>query len=111
MRAAVAGVWLYQGAWKKGLFPDRRHRQIVASVPGVSPVAANALTPALGVAETGLALWVLTGWRPRPAALAQTVLVIAMNAGGLLFAGDLIPRHRRMMARNALFLASAWAIA
>lgn len=111
VRAAVAGVWLYQGAWKKGPWPDERHREIIASVPGVTAVAARRLTAALGVIETGLAGWVLTGWRPRRAAAAQTALVIVMNAGGLLFAGDLIAGHRRMMARNAVLLAAAWVIA
>lgn len=47
----------------------------------------------IGAAEVALAGWMLSGRRPRRAAAAQTALLLGMNAGGLLFAGERIERR------------------
>jgi hypothetical protein len=109
LRMAVAGVWLYQGTWKKVLRPDATHLQIVAAVPGLDPEAARLATAGLGLFESGLALWAVSGRRSRAAAATQTVALVAMNAGGLAFAPSSIRRPGRMLARNAVFLACVWA--
>ena len=80
--AAVAGVWLYHGLWCKLL--------------------------GLGVAETALAGWVISGVRPRLAAATGTALVLSMNGGGLAFERPHIPAPRALLAENAGFLALAW---
>ena len=108
MRMAVAGVWLHQGTWTKLLGPEGRHHEIVAAVPGLGPVAARRATRALGAGETALALWVLSGRRPRFAAAVQTGALVAMNLGGLALAGGAVPHRRRLLARNAVFLAGVW---
>lgn len=86
--------------------PD--HEAIVADVPGVRGRRARTVTVGIGVGETVLAFWVLSGFAPRRAAVAQTALLVGMNAGGLVFARDRIGDSRRMVARNVCFLAAVW---
>src|SRR3954464_5375144 len=71
-RLAVALVWLYQGLWCKLLARCPGHLAIVQAVPGLAGAAGTAVLAGLGTIEVGLAVWVLSGWRPRLAALAQT---------------------------------------
>ena len=111
LRPVVAAVWLQQGTWKKVLRPDPHHVEIVASVPGLPACLAPVLTKGLGVVETGLALWVLTGRRRRLASVTQTALLLGMNAGGLVFARSLLAHRCRMVLRNAAFVACLWGVA
>lgn len=111
VRLAVAGTWLEQGAWKKVLGRDPEHRAIVAAVPGLGPDTGAAVTRGIGVLETALGAWVLSGRRTRLAARTQTILLLAMNAGGLVFARALVPRPGRMVVRNLVFLCAVWSLA
>jgi uncharacterized membrane protein YphA (DoxX/SURF4 family) len=111
VRAGVAAVWLYEGLWRKLIRTDPAQVSIVAGVPGLPDRYAVAALRGIGVAETALGAWVLTGAAPRLAASAQTGLLCGMNAGGLLFAGQHIARPRRMLAGNAVLLAAAWSLA
>jgi uncharacterized membrane protein YphA (DoxX/SURF4 family) len=107
-RALVAAEWVNEGLYRKVLGGDPRHEEIVASIPGLSRTQALGLMRMLGLGETAIAGWVLSGrWR-RNAAIAQTALVLVMNAGGLLFAGKHIPNHRRLVARSAIFIGLVW---
>ena len=105
----VAAEWVHEGLHKKVLSGDPRHKDIVASIPGLSTNQATVLLKSLGVAETAIALWVLSGKAPRAGALTETGLVIGMNTGGLLFAGEHIEHHARLIARSCAFLALVWA--
>jgi DoxX-like family len=107
-RALVAAEWVHEGLYKKVLGGDPRHEAIVGSVPGLSASQATALLKTLGMAETGIALWVLSGKAPRRVAAIETALVVGMNTGGLLFAGDQIEHHGRLVARSAAFLGLVW---
>jgi len=104
----VAAVWLHQGLWCKVLARALAHDAIVATVPGVGAVHARCVTAAIGVAETVVAAAVVGGRAGRRLAIAQTALLIAMNAGGLLFARDRIAHVPWMFARNAAFVAAIW---
>jgi hypothetical protein len=106
--AAVAGVWLYHGLWCKlaSRCPDQL--DVVAAVPGLRGTRAKAVLLAIGVIETGLALWVVSGRRPRAAAAVGTALVGGMNVGGLVFGRRHIPAVKTMLGENAAFLALAW---
>ncbi|MEV4135752.1 DoxX-like family protein [Dactylosporangium sp. NPDC049742] len=106
-RAAVAAVWLYEGLWCKLLHGDPDQEKIVAAAPLLGPAALTGI----GLVEVALAAWVLTGRWPRAAAATQTVLLVAFNAGGLLFAGDHIADAGRMLTSNAALLALAWLLA
>ena len=107
-RAAVAAVWLYQGLWCKLLGRMPRHEAAVASVPFLSAAQAHAALMALGATECALAAWVLSGRRARAAALAQTVLLAGINAGGVLWARQTIPDPSGMVLQNFAFLVLAW---
>jgi hypothetical protein len=106
--AAVAGVWLYHGLWCKLLGRCPEQVDVVAAVPGLRRDRAKAVLLGIGVVETTLAAWVVSGRRPRAAAVVGTALVAGMNAGGLAFGRRHIPAVKTMLAENAGFLALAW---
>lgn len=108
-RWALAAVWLYEGLWCKVI--DGSQRAIVAEVPLLPAPLVTAALVVIGLAETALAGWVLTGRHARAAAVTQTVLLVAFNAGGLLFAGEHITDPGRMLTANAALLALAWLLA
>jgi hypothetical protein len=111
VRAAVAAVWLYEGLWCKILAGAPDQRLIVASVPAIPPAWVTAALVGLGVVETAIALWVLSGVGVRAAAYVQTGLVVVFNAGGLLFAGARIAEPGRMLTQNAVLVAVVWLLA
>lgn len=63
LRIATAAVWLVFGLAFKvaGWMP--RHEAIVATFFGTG--LARPLTAAIGIAEAGMGLWILSGYRPR----------------------------------------------
>jgi hypothetical protein len=111
IRMAVAAVWLYQGLWCKLLGGAGRHAEIVGSVPWLGAAAAHGLLLAVGAAECALAVWTVSGIRLREAAVAQTLMLAAMNGGGLLWAGRLIADPAAMLLQNFAFLLLAWVAA
>jgi uncharacterized membrane protein YphA (DoxX/SURF4 family) len=106
--AAVAGVWLYHGLWCKLLGGCPEQVDIVAAVPWLRGKAAKPVLLGIGVVETVLAVWVVSGRMPRGAAALGTALVAGMNAGGLTFGRRHIPAPKTMIAENVAFLALAW---
>jgi uncharacterized membrane protein YphA (DoxX/SURF4 family) len=107
-RLAVAAVWLYQGGWCKLVAPNERHLRIVADLPGVGPGHARKMLALVGSVEVVLAAWVLTGRAPRTGAAAQTVLLAAMNGGGLLFSRGTISEPGAMVTQNLALVALIW---
>jgi uncharacterized membrane protein YphA (DoxX/SURF4 family) len=110
-RLAIAAVWLYQGGWCKLVAPNERHLRIVADLPGVGPAHARKVLALVGGAEVALAAWVLTGRAPRSAAAAQTVLLSAMNGGGLFFSRGTIAEPANMVTQNLALVALIWSTA
>jgi hypothetical protein len=110
-RLAVALVWLYQGLWCKLVSADLDQAAILRGVPFLGEQHAPLALRAIGALETALALWVITGWRPFTAALAQTLLLVAMNGGGLLWSGEHIAHPGAMLTQNFAFLTLAWIVA
>jgi hypothetical protein len=108
IRASIALVWLYEGLWCKLLGGMPRHAEVIAATPFLGPVTARAALITLGLAECGIAAWVLSGQRMRQAALMQTVLLVAMNAGGTIWARRLIPDPGGMIVQNLAFLVLIW---
>ena len=66
---------------------------------------------ALGLVEVGLAVWVMSGLTPGLCALAQTVLLVLLNANGLLWARHIIHDPAGMVVKNVPFLLLAWVAA
>jgi hypothetical protein len=111
VRSAVAAVWLYEGLWCKLLGRERRQLQVVEAVPKLGPVVGRRFLAALGLVEVGLAVWVMSGFAPGLCALTQSVLLVALNANGLLWARHIIHDPAGMVVKNVPFLLLAWVAA
>ena len=109
-RCTVAGVWLYQGLWKKILVVDPEHLSIVTSVAWLRQLAPFALF-VIGLVEVALAVWVYSRKRPLAAAAWQTALLLAMNAAGLVWAWTSISDPAGMLIHNAALLTLIWMVA
>jgi hypothetical protein len=108
IRTAVAAVWLYEGLWCKLLGRESRQLQIVEAVPRFGPRNGALFLKLLGAVELGLALWVWSGALPIPCAAVQTLLLVTLNASGLLWARRLIHDPGGMVVKNFAFLVLAW---
>jgi uncharacterized membrane protein YphA (DoxX/SURF4 family) len=108
---AIALVWLYNGLWCKLLLGCPDHAEIVAGAAADLRLPATPVLWALGAAETALALWVLTGRGARAAAWVQTLLVVGMNAAGLLFGSESILRPGALLVHNFVLLVLVWVVA
>ena len=111
LQTAVAAVWLYEGLWCKVLGRSRHEFEVVEQVPFLAPTTSHLLLRALGVVETALGLWVLTGWEPVVAASVQTALLVGLNSAGIYFSRQRIPDPAGMLIKNAAFLVLAWVAA
>lgn len=109
IRIGTALVWIVFGLGFKVLGLVPRHRLIVAAILGEA--AAGPVTLAIGLAETAMGLWILSGYRPRLCAAAQTLAIASMNALELGFARDRLLAPLPMVAANAVFIALAWHLA
>jgi DoxX-like family len=111
VRSAVAAVWLYEGLWCKVLGREPHQVQVVEAVPKLGRLVGRPFLLALGVVETALAAWVLSGVSPGLCAIAQSALLVALNANGLLWARHIIHDPGGMVVKNVSFLLLAWVAA
>lgn len=111
VRVAVAGVWVYEGLWCKLLGGDPNQLTIVMAVPTYGPKVGKLFLMTLGVVELSLGLWALSGLRPFECAVAQTVLLVTLNANGLLWSRKLIHDPAGMVVKNFAFLVLGWVAA
>ncbi|UOQ70136.1 DoxX-like family protein [Hymenobacter cellulosilyticus] len=88
LRYGIAAVWLANGLLCKVLHLVPRHEAIVARILG--PRFAAPLTVLIGVAEIGMAIWVLSRYRERLSVGLQIALVLGMNVLEFLLARDLL---------------------
>lgn len=105
---AVAAVWFYEGLWCKLLNGEPRQIQVIEAVPRYGPRVAVGLLKLLGVVEVAVGIWVLTGVAPIICAVFQTVLLVTLNACGLLWARHLIHDPAGMVVKNFAFLVLVW---
>jgi hypothetical protein len=111
IRFSIALVWVYQGFWCKVCAGSQAHLAVISSVPFLGSGFGRVALIALGLAESCIAAWVLSGRRMQQAAVVQTVLLIAMNTGGLVWAWRLIPDPVGMILQNFAFLLLIWVAA
>jgi hypothetical protein len=107
-RGLVAAAWLYEGVWAKVLGYAPEQADIVAAVPWIGARRAQRATVVLGVAEAGMAAWVLSGRARRATALAQIAIVAAMDAGARRWASAQLGDGRRLLLKHAAFVALVW---
>jgi hypothetical protein len=108
IHVAVAAVWLYEGLWAKLLGREPNQARVVGAVPQLGARFGGSFLQMLGIVEVVLALWVLSRLAPVVCALAQTVLLVALNTCGLLFARGLIHDPPGMLVKNFAFLVLVW---
>jgi hypothetical protein len=111
VRGSVAAVWLYEGLWCKVLGRERRQMQVVEAVPKLGPAFGRRFLLLLGLAETAIAVWAISGVMPGLCAITQTTLLVALNANGLLWARHIIHDPGGMVVKNVAFLLLAWVAA
>ena len=108
IHVAVSSVWFYEGLWCKLLNGEPRQVQVVEAVPRYGSHLGVVFLKLLGIIEIGLAVWILSDIAPLVCALVQTVLLIALNACGLLWARHIIHDPAGMVVKNFAFLVLVW---
>jgi hypothetical protein len=84
----IAIVWIANGLFCKVLNLVPRHEQIVARILGASH--SRTLTLLIGLAEIGMAIWILSAFKPRWNAITQIAVVGTMNTLEFFLAPDLL---------------------
>jgi uncharacterized membrane protein YphA (DoxX/SURF4 family) len=108
IRASVAAVWLYEGLWCKILGRAPSQVQVVTAVPRLGPRIGPLFLKVLGVVEVAVGIWVLAGVAPGACAIAQTALLVTLNANGLVWARHIIHEPAGMVVKNIAFLMLVW---
>jgi len=108
LRGSIAAVWVYEGLWCKLLGGAPSQVQVVSAVPRLGERFGVVFLKALGTVEVLLAVWVLTGISPAVCAVAQTVLLVTLNANGLIWARNIIHEPAGMIVKNFAFLVLVW---
>lgn len=111
LRVAVAAVWLYEGLYCKLLRGEPREFEVVKAVPRFGERFGVPFLLTLGAVEVAIGLWVLSGWLPFSCVVAQTVLLVSLNANGLMWSRHLIHDPKGMVVKNFAFLILAWVAA
>ena len=84
----IAAVWLINGLVCKVLNLVPRHREIVARILGND--YSSLFTIAIGSLEILMAVWILSGIKPRINAIAQIIVIATMNTLEFFVAPDLL---------------------
>jgi hypothetical protein len=108
IHVAVAAVWFYEGLWCKLLNGQPHQVRVVKAIPLYGTRFATTLLKLLGVVETAIGVWILTGIAPILCALAQTALLVTLNLCGLIWARRLIEDPGGMVVKNFAFLVLVW---
>jgi len=94
---SIALVWIVNGLLCKVLNLVPRHQEIVSKILDIND--ARFCTLMIGLAETMMGLWILSGVLTRLNAITQIVIIAAMNALEFVIVPDLLLWGRF----NALF--------
>ena len=97
----IAAVWIANGLFCKVLNLVPRHREIVARIIGNDH--AGILTRAIGFSEMAMAVWILSGIKPKLNAITQVVIIATMNGLEFIMAPDLLLWGRFNAVFAALF--------
>lgn len=88
LTGCIAAIWLANGLFCKILHLVPRHGQIVARILG--PTYAPALTVGIGVLETAMAVWIISGLWHRFNAWLQIGIIALMNLLEAILVPDLL---------------------
>lgn len=98
-----ATVWIINGLFCKVLNLVPRHQEIVAVILGAEH--ARSITLLIGIAEIGMAAWILTGIRKRLNSVIQILVIASMNCLEFFLVPDLL-----LWGRANVFFAFAFII-
>lgn len=84
----IATIWLLNGLFCKVLHFVPRHQLIVARILGESH--SRAVTVGIGLSETAMAVWIISGIRPGLNAIVQILIIATMNTIEFFLAPDLL---------------------
>jgi uncharacterized membrane protein YphA (DoxX/SURF4 family) len=84
----IAAVWLVNGLFCKILNGVPRHQEIVARILGNDHAAL--LTRLIGLAEITMAVWIVSGFKPRMNAIMQMMVIATMNILEFILVPDLL---------------------
>ena len=84
----IAAVWLANGLFCKVLNLVPRHREIVGRILGIE--YATTLTTMIGLSETAMAVWIVSGFWPRLNAITQIIVIAVMNTLEFFLVPDLL---------------------
>ena len=83
----IAAVWIVNGLFCKVLDLVPRHAEIVGRILGEEH---RSLTILIGIMEVAMAIWILSGYKPKLNAGIQIGVVAAMNLIEFVLAPDLL---------------------
>jgi DoxX-like family len=84
----IALVWIVSGLLCKVLNLVPRHQEIVSKILGIGD--ARSCTLVIGLAETAMGLWILSGILSRLNAITQIALIATMNTLEFFLVPDLL---------------------
>ncbi len=88
VKISIAFVWIANGLFCKVLNLVPRHEQIVARILGNE--YSRPLTILIGISEIGMAVWFLSGIKPRLNTYTQIGIVATMNLLEFILVPDLL---------------------
>lgn len=106
IRLVLAFVWFYNGLYLKLILVDPEHLKVVQEVGGLGPLSPKQFLFLIGLGETGLGLFILSGWKYRVACYIQIALVLSMNVIGIASGG--VDNPLALIAVNLPLLACMW---
>lgn len=101
LNTGIALVWGVNGLVCKVLNLVPRHQQIVGRILGTE--YQQPLTIVIGIAETLMAVWILTGFKSRFNAILQIIVVLVMNFLEFTLVPDLLLWGRLNLVFAILF--------
>jgi hypothetical protein len=102
----IAAVWLANGLFCKVLNLVPRHQQIVGRILGEQYSAV--FTKVIGVAETAMAIWIISGIWSRINAITQIAVIAIMNVLEFILVPDLLLWGRLNLLFASVFILVIW---
>ena len=84
---SLAALWAYEGLWLKVIARNPHELDIVRSAVGNIGLPALPSMIAIGIAETALAIGIVSGIWARPVAWFQLIVLFVMQSIGSIFGG------------------------
>jgi uncharacterized membrane protein YphA (DoxX/SURF4 family) len=108
-RLALGAVWLYQGSVPKLFWVVPREAEIVERT-GLYVVSPRWTLGAVGVLEVCFGLWLLSGYRERPACAVTTLFMLLLSVLVVVEEPSLLLGPFGGLIKNACLVTCAWTV-